>query len=326
MADQDEPLSKRRRVAESCQSCRTRKIRCGGQRPTCSTCSYRRVTCKYDPDTTPQLVPQQTLEDLNARLRFLESRLEATTARDLTHEESHMDVHVTDNQRAATPTESTTLRYIHEMINATDEEADSVSLQHSSHGSGPQSHPPQDPSGRPPDAQRTCCLPIDADLDTLVERYMELAYPLFPILSIPTFEYDYKWCRASVSGICSRSATFHATVNIVCALGCLLGMDESGTINASRATIFYERTRNLAPLDSFDHPTLADVQLLLLVVQYLTFTVYINRAHQTLAITIRIAQGLGLDRDAYTNTQDEVEHETVRRVWYLCITFERCVH
>jgi hypothetical protein len=282
-----------------------------------------RVVCRYDPDSTTQSVPQRALEDLNARLKHLERRLEATTSQGSTDDEAHLAVHVADIRKGAVSTDITTLRYISEMIDATDEEANLLSLQQTTPGSGQPSHPPQDPSV-PTDAPRISCFPIDADLDALIEKNMKLAYPLFPILFIPSSENDYKLCRASGAGGCSKNATFHATVNIICALGCLLGADESQTFNASRATSFYERTRSLVPLDCFDHPTLADVQLLLLVVQYPTFTVYTNRAYQTLAVAIRIAQGLGLDRDAYSSLQNEVEQEMARCVWHLCLIFERC--
>jgi hypothetical protein len=138
---------KRRRVTELCQSCRTRKIRYGGQGPTCSTCSHRRVVCRYDPDSTTQSVPQRTLEDLNARLRYLERRLEATTSQGSTDDEVHLVVHVADIRKGAVSTDITTLRYISEMIDATDEEANLLSLQHTTPGSGQPLHPPQDPSG-----------------------------------------------------------------------------------------------------------------------------------------------------------------------------------
>ncbi|KAL1745772.1 hypothetical protein HDZ31DRAFT_62859 [Schizophyllum fasciatum] len=36
------------RIAAACQSCRQRKVKCGGQRPQCDRCRERGLQCSYD--------------------------------------------------------------------------------------------------------------------------------------------------------------------------------------------------------------------------------------------------------------------------------------
>lgn len=59
------PPATRRRVERACQACRDRKIRCDGERPTCSHCLNTKVNCVYpsnrrekDKDALQQLKSQ----------------------------------------------------------------------------------------------------------------------------------------------------------------------------------------------------------------------------------------------------------------------------
>ncbi|PVH69076.1 hypothetical protein DL98DRAFT_182853 [Cadophora sp. DSE1049] len=44
---QEQEPRKRRRVAVACKGCRTRKTRCNGNRPRCSTCAELNLECVY---------------------------------------------------------------------------------------------------------------------------------------------------------------------------------------------------------------------------------------------------------------------------------------
>ena len=47
-----EPLGiKRKRTFRSCVACRDSKVKCSGERPTCSRCTQRNTTCVYDAET-----------------------------------------------------------------------------------------------------------------------------------------------------------------------------------------------------------------------------------------------------------------------------------
>jgi len=47
-----EPLGiKRKRTFRSCVACRDSKVKCSGERPTCTRCAQRMTTCVYDAET-----------------------------------------------------------------------------------------------------------------------------------------------------------------------------------------------------------------------------------------------------------------------------------
>lgn len=71
-------VSKRRRIALACTSCRTRKSRCDGRRPTCSTCSQLGFECQYDaPDSTTNIIVQKDyVSGLEQRLKKVEHLLQ----------------------------------------------------------------------------------------------------------------------------------------------------------------------------------------------------------------------------------------------------------
>ncbi|KAJ3498328.1 hypothetical protein NLG97_g1208 [Lecanicillium saksenae] len=70
--------SKRRRIALACNSCRTRKSRCDGRRPTCSTCQQLGFECQYDaPDSTTNIIVRKDyVSDLEQRLKKVEHLLQ----------------------------------------------------------------------------------------------------------------------------------------------------------------------------------------------------------------------------------------------------------
>ncbi|RAH67118.1 uncharacterized protein BO66DRAFT_355744 [Aspergillus aculeatinus CBS 121060] len=71
------PLAKRRRVALACSACRTRKSRCDGRRPSCSTCTALTLECLYDPPDSAAnvLVRKEYVSELEQRLKHVESLL-----------------------------------------------------------------------------------------------------------------------------------------------------------------------------------------------------------------------------------------------------------
>ncbi|KAM0668812.1 hypothetical protein ACQRIU_002374 [Beauveria bassiana] len=80
MADSEAPAtgSKRRRIALACTSCRTRKSRCDGRRPTCSTCHQLGFECQYDaPDSTTNIIVQKDyVSGLEQRLQHVENLIQ----------------------------------------------------------------------------------------------------------------------------------------------------------------------------------------------------------------------------------------------------------
>ncbi|KAF2801274.1 uncharacterized protein BDZ99DRAFT_456469 [Mytilinidion resinicola] len=70
--------SKRRRIAMACQACRTRKSRCDGRRPQCSTCDELDFDCIYVASAASSnvIVGKQFFAALEHRLSDIEQRLD----------------------------------------------------------------------------------------------------------------------------------------------------------------------------------------------------------------------------------------------------------
>lgn len=66
----------RRRVERACQECRERKIRCGGQKPSCEQCSAFGVGCVYPSSRREkQEVRARQLEKQNEQFKSLLEKL-----------------------------------------------------------------------------------------------------------------------------------------------------------------------------------------------------------------------------------------------------------
>lgn len=74
--DSPQRTHKRRKVAESCKICRSKKTRCDGRRPECSSCTAKGAVCEYNDATVP--VSATTLAGIEARLRKLEDQVNST--------------------------------------------------------------------------------------------------------------------------------------------------------------------------------------------------------------------------------------------------------
>lgn len=172
-------------------------------------------------------------------------------------------------------------------------------------------------------------VPMRAIADGLLASYENVVYPLFPILHMPTFRESYErlW-RSQGQGqfeTLAAEAIFHATLNIVFALGSINNSQVEPHLKLQKAEIFYRRARHIMPSDALDVANLEVVQYLLLTTNYLSFTRYSNRCRNTLAVTIRVAQTLGLDLDVESSSGNQLKREISRRLWHLCLTFERSV-
>ncbi|KAF2501403.1 hypothetical protein BU16DRAFT_450555 [Lophium mytilinum] len=77
-ADGRSSTSKRRRIALACQACRTRKSRCDGRRPQCSTCDELDFDCIYVASAASSnvIVGKDYLAALENRLSDVEQRLD----------------------------------------------------------------------------------------------------------------------------------------------------------------------------------------------------------------------------------------------------------
>lgn len=74
MSSTDVPVKKAKKSAFSCDPCRKRKVKCGGEQPNCERCRKRQDECVYN--LNPTLSYTQKLE---SRVRELERRLQISS-------------------------------------------------------------------------------------------------------------------------------------------------------------------------------------------------------------------------------------------------------
>lgn len=169
-------------------------------------------------------------------------------------------------------------------------------------------------------------IPRRAVADDLLECYERYYFHLFPILHMPAFRQRYARLWEPRGGSehenLASEATFHATLNIVFALGCLNNSKVEPPLKLRTSDSFYRRARVILPLDALDVPSLEVVQYLLLTTNYLTYTKYSSRCWNTMGVAIRIAQMLRLHMDIESSS-NQLKREMGRRVWYHCVTLER---
>jgi hypothetical protein len=67
--------SSQSRIAQACDRCRSKKIRCDGIRPTCSQCSNVGFECKTSDKLSRRAFPRGYTESLEERVRQLESEV-----------------------------------------------------------------------------------------------------------------------------------------------------------------------------------------------------------------------------------------------------------
>lgn len=67
--------SSQSRIAQACDRCRSKKIRCDGTRPTCSQCSAVGFECRTSDKLSRRAFPRGYTESLEERVRVLETEV-----------------------------------------------------------------------------------------------------------------------------------------------------------------------------------------------------------------------------------------------------------
>ncbi|KAM0817626.1 putative Transcription factor domain-containing protein [Seiridium cardinale] len=173
-------------------------------------------------------------------------------------------------------------------------------------------------------------LPTRYLADDLLAWYWDFIHPLIPVLHRPGFmvRYDQLWQprNVSTSSGAADDIIFHATLNMVLALGCQRNEQFEPAERANLSYEFYKRSVKIVSVDTLDESSLSVVQLLMLRGLYLLYSPYADRCWNMTAITIRIAQAIGLESLSYhSSSLDQLTREMRRRVWYSCIVLDRYI-
>ncbi|KAJ5097484.1 hypothetical protein N7456_008205 [Penicillium angulare] len=191
-------------------------------------------------------------------------------------------------------------------------------------------------------------MPSRPEADGFVESYWRWTHSLYPFIHRPSFEeryltiwYPHIWTSSSDQSIDSSTAKgiytnisdrlFYCMLNTVFSLGALFSARIDPEERADVAYSFYERAKKLLDVDLLADGSLALVQTLLLMGQYLQSTEMSNSCWNIIGLAVRVAQCIGLHHDPQncdqgccsTQSLDQVEIEMRRRAWTGCIMLDR---
>ncbi|KAK5218983.1 hypothetical protein LTR72_008165 [Exophiala xenobiotica] len=179
-------------------------------------------------------------------------------------------------------------------------------------------------------------------MDRALNCYWDRIYHLYPFIHKPTFmcAYEQLWQanpsetelntpEAGLGGSVEygpHSTVFHCALNVMLALA-MQFMDTPLDDRRRLEDLFAKRARDLCHLDLLDDGSLAVIQTLLIMTQYLQSTPFPNRCWNCIGITCRLAQGLGLyvESPHAMKRMSPLEVEMRRRVWYGCVTLDAVV-
>ena len=175
-------------------------------------------------------------------------------------------------------------------------------------------------------------LPPRRVADGFVNLYWDQLHPILPILHKPTFmsSYNALWATEDELGpvhpSCHREElVFLAILNIVFAISCQFGSQIEMPRRSAIAKSFYQRSRKKFRDDFLDSPDLSVVQLLLLTGVYLQSTRHANRCWNAIGSAIRTAQSINLHLSRTSEFKNQLQRETERRVWHVCVFMDRYI-
>jgi hypothetical protein len=182
-------------------------------------------------------------------------------------------------------------------------------------------------------------LPPRATTDKLLDIYWRKVHHLYPFVHKPTFmaAYEQLWQRTDARAIDNlpdndllgsktygpESVIFHCALNIMIALSCHF-LEPPSEEHSKLSTNFGQRARGLCHLDLFSEGSMAFIQTLLLIAQYLQSTQLPSRCWTCIGTACRLAQGIGLhvETSATLGQLDITQIDMRRRVWHGCVMLD----
>ncbi|KAH8131001.1 hypothetical protein LI328DRAFT_161041 [Trichoderma asperelloides] len=171
-------------------------------------------------------------------------------------------------------------------------------------------------------------LPQRSLADRLVASYFKHRHPLNPYLHEGTFRQRYArlWLSKDVGGeeAAPNNLAWLGLVNMVFAFGSEHRSPGSSASAKPDRARFFKRAKMLA-FSSILQAKIELVQALLLMSHYLHGSLELNHCWTVIGLAIRTAQELGLYLDSTDFTNDIVEQEIRKRVWWGCFVIDRLV-
>lgn len=173
-------------------------------------------------------------------------------------------------------------------------------------------------------------LPPRHTADNLVNCYFTYVYSLYPFIHQQAFMEAYHDVWYDGSKQKSREHAFFCVLNVVFAFGSLFSSEraqQSGSKHEISHAYFDLARRHLRfDIIAGDPGSLAIMQCLLLIGQYLQATEKPSACWNVVGLAIRIAQELGIDREQQVMARPSmIDQQLRRRLWYGCVLMDRIV-
>ncbi|KAL1866842.1 hypothetical protein Daus18300_006545 [Diaporthe australafricana] len=280
---------KRRRIPIACGACRTKKSRCDGSRPKCSSCQALDVECVYlaPPIATTTPVPRAFLQLVESRLAQLESDVRSLKSQ----------------QSEASSVPDATVEPISE---------ESVVTPDATDGIGSIEFTKEDHSGY-----------YDDEMDALVERFFRDTGALFPFVHPETFMDTYR--RTKTTGFRRFRRSWLGLLNSILTMATFVSASWSSTATerGAKAEVFFTRAKSLCLDQMLSGSSLETVQAMLLMSQYLQGTHRSVMTWNMHGIAVKAAFQLGLHSTTSLKAYSPLERETRTRTWYACVMLDR---
>ncbi|KAI7777484.1 c6 transcription [Diaporthe eres] len=340
---------KRRRIPVACGACRSKKSRCDGSRPKCSSCQALNVECVYlaPPIATTTPVPRAFLQLVESRLSQLESDVRSLKSQQ--SEGGSVPDSVTVDRRPSFQ--------IHQVPASFREpdSAESVVSPDATDGIGSIEFTKEDDSGyygieawpspsiilmracpaRPAAEEsgsyadssgpRNDCLslPPDDEMDALVDRFFRDTGALFPFVHPYTFMETYRHTKSI--GFRRSRRSWLGLLNSILAMSIFTSGSWSSTATGrgAKAEIFFTRAKALCLDQMLSGSSLETVQAMLLMSQYLQGTHRSVMTWNMHGIAVKAAFQLGLHSTTSLKAYTPLERETRTRTWFACVMLDR---
>ncbi|KAH7121477.1 fungal-specific transcription factor domain-containing protein [Dactylonectria macrodidyma] len=353
--------AKRKRVALACDNCRERKVRCNGTKPLCGPCGKRGedpANCKYTviANSAKRVSEQEYIASLQSQVLQLQQTVSDLKEHEQTltieHQSFPPPLDTSGQPNGPSPisamgaTNSIQAEPVMSRGNEFYGQSSVLSLLREVPRSDRQPDGPSTPASsnsRPginSMLQSQYALPPREVADELLRCYFSHMHILYPLIHSVGFRsrYESLWTGTGYQDLptddgldiglggarCPRPVFFCA-LNAVFALGCEFS-DFAPDEKEAACAVFYGRMKDLLHIELLDNGSIAHVQALLLAVHYLLCTQYPTRCYNIMGLACRMAVGLGLHSNKFSERSSFTETELRRRVWYGCLQMEMQVY
>ncbi|KAK5044717.1 hypothetical protein LTR84_010491 [Exophiala bonariae] len=363
MVDPRQP--KRRKTLLACEICRNKKTKCDGQRPVCGPCTRKgwgsdQCSWKYV-DGTDDTIPNSLVRDLERRIHELERAHSSAPSAARPWDgsfSSSAPAHRT-SLPANSPTQTgpgpNNISAIEGAVTGEPQNegyvgpAAAAALMDTVRRAVAPLHVAGSPVSQRPDAlpmmQLTSppslshLLPLRQEAHALLLSYWKYVHPIYPFLYRPTLEsmFSSLWSGTTMPSATSpiMQTSYQDSVcliNLVLSLGCQYTVesdrDHEFRHGSAQARIYFDRARAAYRYDPLGDvsPSLQQLQILLLMAQYLKSVGSTHKAWDIMGLAIRTCYSLGLHLPTSSSTDaipGFVDREMVKRVWHGCLMMER---